>query len=61
MGDLTKTFSVCAKSFGHPPKPKNGTEIIGNQTAIPEIYGEDDSAKSSLWCLCLKKGCKSFF
>ncbi|XP_033229082.1 glycerophosphocholine phosphodiesterase GPCPD1-like [Belonocnema kinseyi] len=43
MGDLTKTFSVCAKSFGHPPKAKNVAD-----TAMSEICVEDDSGKNSL-------------
>ncbi|KAG7208839.1 hypothetical protein KM043_015026 [Ampulex compressa] len=47
--EITKDFSVCAKSFGHPVKAKSISDIVCNQqTTLPEIYGEDESAKDCL-------------
>ena len=46
--DLTKDFSTCAATFGHPPlKTKIFADIVyGNSP--PEILVEDESAKDCL-------------
>lgn len=50
IGDLTKDFSVCAKSFGHPVRPKNWTADSNEAfTSRPaEIIMDDESAKDGL-------------
>ncbi|OAD57913.1 Glycerophosphocholine phosphodiesterase GPCPD1 [Eufriesea mexicana] len=49
ISEMTKDFSVCAKSFGHSVKAKNISDLVcGQTTALPEVYGEDESAKDCL-------------
>ncbi|XP_076675088.1 glycerophosphocholine phosphodiesterase GPCPD1 isoform X3 [Andrena cerasifolii] len=49
ISEMAKDFSVCAKSFGHAVKPKSISGLVcGQTTALPEIYGEDESAKDCL-------------
>nr|XP_012151100.1 PREDICTED: glycerophosphocholine phosphodiesterase GPCPD1-like isoform X2 [Megachile rotundata]XP_012151102.1 PREDICTED: glycerophosphocholine phosphodiesterase GPCPD1-like isoform X2 [Megachile rotundata] len=49
ISEMTKDFSVCAKSFGHSVKAKSISDLVcGQTTALPEIYGEDESAKDCL-------------
>lgn len=49
INEMTKDFSVCAKSFGHSVKAKSISDLVcGQTTALPEIYGEDESAKDCL-------------
>ncbi|XP_024947437.1 glycerophosphocholine phosphodiesterase GPCPD1 isoform X2 [Cephus cinctus] len=49
IGDLAKDFSVCAKTCGHPSKPRNVSELVcGEPITFPEIPGEDESAKDCL-------------
>lgn len=49
ISEMTKDFSVCAKSFGHSIKPKSISDLVcGQTTTMPEIYGEDESAKDCL-------------
>ncbi|XP_034182764.1 glycerophosphocholine phosphodiesterase GPCPD1 isoform X1 [Osmia lignaria lignaria] len=49
ISEMTKDFSVCAKSFGHSVKAKSISDLVcGQTTTLPEIYGEDESAKDCL-------------
>ncbi|KZC11953.1 Glycerophosphocholine phosphodiesterase GPCPD1 [Dufourea novaeangliae] len=49
ISEMAKDFSVCAKSLGHSLKTKSTSGIVyGQTTALPEIYGEDESAKDCL-------------
>ncbi|XP_035718049.1 glycerophosphocholine phosphodiesterase GPCPD1-like isoform X2 [Vespa mandarinia] len=50
ISEITKDFSVCAKSFGHTNNTRNISDIMsgGQTTALPEAYGEDESAKDCL-------------
>lgn len=49
ISEMAKDFSVCAKSFGHAVKPKSISGLVcGQTTALPEVYGEDESAKDCL-------------
>ncbi|XP_017875256.1 glycerophosphocholine phosphodiesterase GPCPD1-like isoform X2 [Ceratina calcarata] len=47
ISEMTKDFSVCAKSFGHAVKPKSISDFVCGQTTT-EIYGEDESTKDCL-------------
>ncbi|KAK9303732.1 hypothetical protein QLX08_004618 [Tetragonisca angustula] len=48
ISEMTKDFSVCAQSFGHSVKAKSISDLVCGQTTLPEIYGEDESAKDCL-------------
>lgn len=48
ISEMTKDFSVCAQSFGHSVKAKGISDLVCGQTTLPEIYGEDESAKDCL-------------
>lgn len=49
ISEMTKDFSVCAKSFGHSVKAKSISDLVcGQTTTLSEIYGEDDTAKDCL-------------
>ncbi|XP_015189141.1 PREDICTED: glycerophosphocholine phosphodiesterase GPCPD1-like isoform X2 [Polistes dominula] len=47
--EVSGDLNVCAKSFGNPVKTLNISDIVcGQATALPEAYGEDESAKDCL-------------
>ncbi|KAF7384298.1 hypothetical protein HZH66_012548 [Vespula vulgaris] len=49
VSKITKDFDAYAKSFGHTNKTRNISDIMSGQTtALPEAYGEDESAKDCL-------------
>lgn len=49
INKMAKDFSVCAKSFGHSAKAKSISNLVcGQTTTLPEICGEDESAKDCL-------------
>ncbi|XP_076383973.1 glycerophosphocholine phosphodiesterase GPCPD1 isoform X2 [Megalopta genalis] len=49
ISEVTKDFNDCAKPFGRTLKAKDISDTVCRQTAVvPEIYGEDESAKNCL-------------
>ncbi|XP_043253704.1 glycerophosphocholine phosphodiesterase GPCPD1-like isoform X1 [Colletes gigas] len=49
ISEMAKDFSDCAKSFGYSVKAKSISDLVcGQTTALPEFYGEDESAKDCL-------------
>ncbi|XP_076755709.1 glycerophosphocholine phosphodiesterase GPCPD1 isoform X2 [Xylocopa sonorina] len=49
ISEMTKDFSICAKSFGHSVKAKSISDLVcGETTTLSEICGEDESAKDCL-------------
>ncbi|CAL7946892.1 unnamed protein product [Xylocopa violacea] len=49
ISEMTKDFSICAKSFGHSVKTKSISDLVcGQTTTLSEICGEDESAKDCL-------------
>lgn len=49
INEITKDFSTCANTFGNSAtNTKNVSDLMCGPTALPEIYGEDETAKDCL-------------